>query len=61
MTIYDKTFKRFGLQMSYDKTETMVFNADVALMEKESIVSVGDKIKNVRKFKYLGYTKHKFR
>ena len=57
LTIYDKTFKRFGLQMSYDKTETMVFNADVALMEKESIVSVGDKkIKNVRKFKYLGYT-----
>ena len=48
LTIYDKTLKRFGLQMSYEKRETMV---------QESIVSLSkEKIKNVRKFKYLGYT-----
>ena len=26
LTIYDKTLKQFGLQMSYDTTETMVFD-----------------------------------
>ena len=57
LTIYDKTLKRFGLQMSYDKTETMVFNTDTALMVQESIVSLSkEKIKNVRKIKCLGYT-----
>ena len=43
--------------MSYDKTETMVFDTDTALMVQESIVSLSkEKIKNVRKFEYLGYT-----
>jgi len=42
--------------MSYDKTETMVFNAEEELMDKENIISIGSKkLKNVRKFKYLGY------
>ena len=49
--------KSFGLQMSYDKTETMVTQltiSDTALMVQESIVSLSkEEIKNVRKFKYL--------
>ena len=54
LTIYDKILKRFGLQMSYNKTETMVFNTDTALMVQESIVSLSkEKITNVRKYKYL--------
>ena len=57
LTTYDDTFKRFGLQMSYDKTETMVFNADEGLMQQESLITLGKRnIKNVTNFKYLGYT-----
>ena len=28
LEIYDRTFTRFGLKMSYSKTETMAFNVD---------------------------------
>ena len=59
LTIYDKTLLdyRFGLQMTYDETETMVFNTDTALMVQKSIIFLSkEKIKNVRNLKYLGYT-----
>ena len=57
LTIYDDTFRRFGLQISYKKTETMAFNVDEHVMELPSLVSIGSNhIKNVRSFKYLGYT-----
>ncbi len=57
LTIYDETFRRFGLQMSYEKTETMVFNTEESLMEKENLVTVAsNKLKNVTSFRYLGYT-----
>ena len=43
--------------MSYSITETMAFNVDDAIKNQESLISIGNnKIKNVRTFKYLGYT-----
>ena len=57
LEIYDRTFARFGLKMSYSKTETMAFNVDEEIKSQESLITIGDnKIKNVRTFKYLGYT-----
>ena len=57
LKIYDKTFSRFGLKMSYAKTETMAFNVNETVMNQESLVNVGGtNLKNVRKFRYLGYT-----
>ena len=56
LNIYDKTFKRFGLKISYGKTETMAFNVPEEIKAKPSLFSVGgEKIKNVRTFKYLGH------
>ena len=56
LNIYDKTFKRFGLKISYGKTETMAFNVPEEIKAKPSLFSVGGgKIKNVRTFKYLGH------
>ena len=57
LQIYDHTFTRFGLKMSYSKTETMAFNVDEDVQNKDTLVQVnGTKIKNVRSFRYLGYT-----
>ena len=54
--IYDKTFSRFGLKISTDKTETMAFNVDEETKTKPSLISIGDTaIKNVCAFKYLGH------
>ena len=54
--IYDKTFARFGLKISTDKTETMAFNVDEEIKSRPSLISIGDvALKNVRAFKYLGY------
>ena len=33
LEIYDRTFARFGLKMSYSKTETMAFNVDEEIKE----------------------------
>ena len=56
LNIYDQTFLRFGLQMSYGKTETMAFNVPEDIKAKKSLFSIGDvPIKNVRTFKYLGH------
>ena len=56
VNIYDKTFKRFGLKISTDKTETMAFNVDEEIKAKSSLISIGDvELKNVRSFKYLGH------
>ena len=57
LEIYDRIFARFGLKMSYSKTETMAFNVDEEIKSQESLITIGgNKIKNVRTFKYLGYT-----
>ena len=54
--IYDKTFSRFGLKISTDKTETMAFNVDEEIKAKPSLISVrGVALKNVCAFKYLGH------
>ena len=54
--IYDKTFARFGLKISTDKTETMAFNVDEEIKSRPSHISIGDvALKNVRAFKYLGH------
>ena len=56
ISIYDKTFTRFGLKMSADKTETMAFNVPEDIKARPSLFSIGDcPIKNVRKFRYLGH------
>ena len=57
LEIYDRTFVRFGLKMSYSKNETMAFNIDEEIKSQESLITIGDnEIKNVRTFKYLRYT-----
>ncbi|XP_058501112.1 uncharacterized protein LOC131469792 [Solea solea] len=56
VTIYDNTFSRFGLQMSYKKTETMAFNVDEVIQSQTSLLSINNvEIKNVRQFRYLGH------
>ena len=56
LNIYDKTFTRFGLQISASKTETMAFNVPEEIKAKPSLVSIGGvALKNVRIFKYLGH------
>ena len=57
LEINDKTFSRFGLQMSYGKTETMAFNVNDEIKNQECLLMIANnKIKNVRSFKYLGFT-----
>ncbi len=56
INIYNQTFLRFGLRISTNKTETMVFNVPENIKAKSSHVSVGGiALKNVRTFKYLGH------
>ena len=56
LNIYDKTFTRFGLQISYGKTQTMAFNVPEEIKSKPSLFSIGEvPIENVRTFKYLGH------
>ena len=56
LSIYDRTFSRFGLQLSYSKTKTMAYNVDESIKEKESLLNVnGVSIENVRQFCYLGH------
>ena len=56
VNIYDQTFKRFGLTISTDKTETMAFNVTEEIMSSESLLKIGNTpLKNVREFKYLGH------
>ncbi|KAJ8286124.1 hypothetical protein GJAV_G00034810 [Gymnothorax javanicus] len=51
MEIYNRTFERFGLKMSYSKTETMAFNVDDEIKNKESLITIGNnKIKNSKLF-----------
>ena len=53
LEIYDQTFTRFGLKMSYSKTETMAFNVDDGIKNQENLINIGNnKIKNIRTFKY---------
>eukprot|EP00794_Sanderia_malayensis_P001217 gene1217-595_t len=52
----DETFKRFGLAISFGKTETMLFGFPETETAKESLFEVaGEIIKNVREFTYLGH------
>ena len=56
VSIYDDTFRRFGLTIATDKTKTMCFNVNEVIMTKKSIISLrGEQIENVRQFKYLGH------
>ena len=56
MSIYHKTFIRFGLTISTDKTETMAFNVPEDIKARPSLISIaGVALKNVRRFKYLGH------
>ena len=56
LSIYFKTFSRFGLKISTKKNETMAFNVSEQIKAKESLISIGDvALKNVRTFKYLGH------
>ena len=56
VNIYDKTFARFWLKLSTDKTKTMAFNVDVKIKAKPSLISIGNvSLKNVQSFKYLGH------
>ena len=56
LNIYDQTFSRFGLQISYGKTETMAFNVPEDIKSKKSLFSIWNvPIKNVRSLKYLGH------
>ena len=57
LDIYDETFRRFGLTINYDKTETMCINFEEEIKVKETLFTVNShEIKNVRQFKYLGQT-----
>ena len=54
--IYDKTFARFSLKISTDKTETMAFNVDEEIKSRPSLILVGDvTLKSACVFKYLGH------
>ena len=56
LVILDETFKRFGLTISFGKTETMLFGFPEVETAKESLFEIGgETIKNVRKFTYLGH------
>ena len=56
LNIYDQTFSRFGVQISYGKTETMAFNVPEDVKSKKSLFSIENvPIRNVRTFKYLGH------
>ena len=56
LNIYDQTFTRFGLKISYGKTETMAFNVPEDIKSKKSLFSIGNvPIKNVRTFKFGSY------
>ena len=41
LSIYDKTFSRFGLKISTKKNETMAFNVCEQIKAKESLISIG--------------------
>ena len=54
LSIINTTCKRFGLNISFLKTKTQVFN-DPELASKETLFNIGDEvIKNVQEFVYLG-------
>ena len=56
LELFDRVFRRFGLTVSFGKTETMLFNFDEQTTAKKTLFSVaGEEIKNVRKFTYLGH------
>ena len=56
LEIYDENFRRFGLTVSFGKTETMLFGFSEEETAVESLFSISEeKIKNVRKFTYLGH------
>ena len=40
LTIYDRSFTRFGLTMAYTKTETMAFNVSNDIKQWESWLSI---------------------
>ena len=57
VNIYNNTFNRFGLKISTSNPETMAFNAEEAIKDTPSLISIEDvPLKNARVFKYLGHT-----
>ena len=55
LNIIHITCKRFGLNISFNKTKTQAFN-DISLAEKPTLITVdGHVIENVRQFTYLGH------
>ena len=53
----DETFKKFGLTISFGKTETMLFGFPEEDAARTSLFEVsGEAIKNVRSFTYLGHS-----
>ena len=59
LSLLDKIFKRFNLNINVSKTKTMIFNFGcndkVQISYPESFASLSDKsVENVKSFKYLG-------
>ena len=55
LRIIHNTCKRFGLNISFGKTKTQVFN-DNSMAARPSLITVnGHEIENVRQFEYLGH------
>ena len=59
LSLLDKIFKRFNLNINVSKTKTMIFNFGcndkVQISHPESFASLSDKsVENVKSFKYLG-------
>ena len=44
LEIYDQIFSRFGLQMSYSKTDTMAFNVSDEIKNQECLLMIGNNI-----------------
>ena len=55
LTILHTTCKRFGLNISFKKTKTQVFNDDTLAFTPTLLKVDGHEIENVREFTYLGH------
>ena len=55
LSIINTTCKRFGLNISFKKTKTQVFNDNLMAAEPSLITVDGHEVENVRQFEYLGH------